>query len=459
MAFRTSRFLAWGVGVGLVAAVAAPLSAAPAYEGDRARGEALFYDHAFSATAGSVPVKVFQALPSVFPEYGREAIANRYGFLYMRDRELPIGFVKAPALGVDRISFNCSLCHTGKINGETVAGMPNRNLRLQEFEEGLFKTLADDKFTADAMVPAIKAQHADLSMWEEAQIRLWIGIAKQQAVTKKPSPHRMGPGRFDLLQTFKTRLGIPAHNFNANMDIAPLFGQNTIKRYPRDGALGGDQDLVRYLIVRLSGDNTPLKNGQVPTWVKDLNTYLYGLEAPKYPHPVNAAKVRMGRQIFRNTCSPCHGTYESYDNRHPNTIIPLSVVGTDPNRVAVWDPASIAFVNKDPLMKRLDLKPGEGMMPPSLRGVWATAPYLHNGSVPTVYDVLSSPESRPAKFYRGQDGLDPVKLGLTSIESPSSPDQFLMDTTIPGNGNQGHPFGVPLSEQERWAVIEYLKTL
>lgn len=459
MAFPTSRVLVLALTAGVLSAFAAPLHAATTYDGDRVKGEALFYDHAFSATPASVPVKVFQALPAVFPQYERDELTRSYGLLYKEGRELPLGFVKAQALGVERISFNCSLCHTGLVEGRVVPGMPNRNLRLQDFEEGLFKTLADEKFSADRMVPAIKAQHADLSLWEELQIRLWIGLAKQTAAKKQPSPHRAGPGRFDLLQTFKVRLGLPQHTFNAHMDIAPLFGQNTIKRYPRDGALGGDQDLVRYLIVRLSGDNTPLKNGQVPPWVKDLNAYLYGLDAPPYPHPVDAAKVRQGRQVFRNTCAGCHGTYEAYDNRHPNAIIPLSVVGTDPNRVAVWDPASMAFVKKDPLMRQLDLKPGEGMMPPSLRGVWATAPYLHNGSVPTLYDVLSAPESRPRTFYRGHDGLDTVKVGLTSIQAPSAPGQFLMDTTIPGNSNQGHPFGVPLSEEERWAVIEYLKTL
>jgi Cytochrome c len=452
-----TRLAAIGLAVAACAIVAAPLSASTDHPGDAKAGERVFYEQSFSATAASIPLRLFQVLPDLDARYTPEALTKRYGLLYKDGRSLPIGFVKSRAMGMDRLSFNCSLCHTGLMNGQPTAGMPNLDLRVQEFEEDFMQQLASGALAADRVVPAIKAKDPAFGGVEEANLRLWLGLAQWQAGSRKPSAHRAGPGRFDLMQSFKTRLKLPAHDFNANMDIAPLFGQRMLQRYPRDGAIGGDQDLVRYLIVRISGDNTPLVNGRPPQWVRDLNAFLHDLEPPAFPGPIDRARAARGKQVFRNTCAPCHGSYEAYDERHPNQVIPMAVLGTDPNRVRVWDEAAIQYVKQDPIMKRLDLKPGLGLMPPSLKGVWATAPYLHNGSVPTVYDVLN-PATRPASFYRGGLHLDPVKVGLSTIEK-GEPGQQRVDTTVPGDGNIGHPFGAPLTDAQRWDVVEYLKTL
>ena len=112
-----------------------------------------------------------------------------------------------------------------------------------------------------------------------------------------------------------------------------------------------------------------------------------------------------------------------------------------------------------------------GYQAPPLDGIWATAPYFHNGSAPTVYHVLNS-KVRPRLFTRSYrtdlDAYDPVKLGwkvdvLTDKPNPKdlSPIQYrkIYDTTQPGRGNGGHTYGDKLSEDERMAVIEYLKML
>jgi hypothetical protein len=91
-----------------------------------------------------------------------------------------------------------------------------------------------------------------------------------------------------------------------------------------------------------------------------------------------------------------------------------------------------------------------------LAGVWATGPYLHNGSVPTVYELLSPPEERRKVFWTGGREVDLEKLGFISDEAP---DLFRFDTSLPGNRNTGHvypPRG--LTPDERLAIIEYLKT-
>jgi hypothetical protein len=112
----------------------------------------------------------------------------------------------------------------------------------------------------------------------------------------------------------------------------------------------------------------------------------------------------------------------------------------------------------------------------SLNGIWATAPYLHNGSVPSLYDLLlpkkrdTDPELgayRPDSFYVGSREFNPNKVGFLT----EGYDGFLFDVALPGNSNSGHEYAAgitersdgkklpPMNEEQRWALVEYLKTL
>jgi hypothetical protein len=98
--------------------------------------------------------------------------------------------------------------------------------------------------------------------------------------------------------------------------------------------------------------------------------------------------------------------------------------------------------------------------------VWATPPYLHNGSVPNLFALLSPVSERPKVFYLGNKQYDPIKLGLNTDPLDGATE---FDTNLPGNSNAGHEFndgpkgngviGRKLSEEERYQIIEYLKTL
>jgi hypothetical protein len=91
-----------------------------------------------------------------------------------------------------------------------------------------------------------------------------------------------------------------------------------------------------------------------------------------------------------------------------------------------------------------------------LTATWASAPYLHNDSVPTLYDLLRPVAQRPAMFRRGGRRFDLRKVGY---EEPDPGDAaFVFDTAMSGNRNVGHEYGADLNEDDRWALIEYLKT-
>ena len=92
-----------------------------------------------------------------------------------------------------------------------------------------------------------------------------------------------------------------------------------------------------------------------------------------------------------------------------------------------------------------------------LYGIWAAAPYLHNGSVPTLYDLLLPPEQRPKTFALGKREYDPVRLGF-AVDTACEQQDCVVDTTRTGDGNGGHLWGTDLSESDRMALLEYLKT-
>jgi hypothetical protein len=89
-----------------------------------------------------------------------------------------------------------------------------------------------------------------------------------------------------------------------------------------------------------------------------------------------------------------------------------------------------------------------------LVSVWATAPYLHNNSVPTLYDLLLPAVQRPRTFAVGHREYDPMKLGY--VATPADGD-FIFDSTLPGNHNSGHEYGTAISEPDRMDLLEYLK--
>ena len=91
-----------------------------------------------------------------------------------------------------------------------------------------------------------------------------------------------------------------------------------------------------------------------------------------------------------------------------------------------------------------------------LAGIWATAPYLHNGSVPNLYELLLPPEKRTKTFYLGDREFDPKHIGYRTAEFEGG---YMYDTSLPGYSNRGHTYGTTIGDEDRWALVEFLKTL
>ena len=101
----------------------------------------------------------------------------------------------------------------------------------------------------------------------------------------------------------------------------------------------------------------------------------------------------------------------------------------------------------------------DGYVAVPLDGLWLRAPYLHNGSVPSLADLLEPAERRPRGFWRGYDVIDPVKVGFISEGAAAEREGSWYDTTHPGNSNAGHDYGTALTPELKRALLEFLKTL
>jgi hypothetical protein len=240
-----------------------------------------------------------------------------------------------------------------------------------------------------------------------------------------------------------------------------------------------------------------------------IHRSLTKLESPRWPEDllgkVDLERARQGEAIYRQTCVGCHividrGTHMPLSGSGATgsaeiavKTVPLDQIKTDPRQATnfaarmvslqkIGGPTSIAYMDaakavaggvveqwkqQSPANAQAENevdkgRPNEFRGIPAYRarplnGTWATAPYLHNGSVPSLYDLLLPPTLRPKIFYVGSWEFDPVHVGLET-GSPFA-GAFTFDTRLPGNANSGHEYGTGLSEPERMALIEFLKTL
>ena len=202
---------------------------------------------------------------------------------------------------------------------------------------------------------------------------------------------------------------------------------------------------------------------EVYSHFNDVLAFLYTLQPPKYPKQINDQLAQTGKALFEDNCSKCHGTYGK-DVFYPNLLIPESTIKTDSAlfKANYSKPEMVNWFNNSWFTKGTNpakLVPYEGYIAPPLDGVWITAPYLHNGSVPTLEALLNS-KARPAYWTRDfkTPEYDYEKIGW-KYTAEDKPKKKAYNTTIKGYGNYGHYFGDDLTNNERKAVIEYLKTL
>jgi mono/diheme cytochrome c family protein len=385
--------------------------------------------------------------PAEKPDEYAKAFNQRYGLHpapYPTDG-LPMGLRKAPTRDGARtgLQIDCLVCHGGSIGGTSYVGLGNSQLDLKSLFNDL--TMADGR----KPVPSLFTLSSSRGTVNAAQVAAVLISFRNTDLTFRKFPVLLGANLPEL--------DVPAWW---------LLGRKSTMYY--DGRT--DARAVRANMQFMLGELSREQFEELEPAFRDIQAYLKSLKAPKYPFPLDQAKAARGRTHFEKTCSRCHGTYGP-DGSYPNKIVPLDVIGTDPKRALGLSDKLVAHYNATWFGD--EVKANEtmvGYQAPPLDGVWATAPYLHNGSVPTLTALLNS-TTRPNRFKRPPSTdfthYDTVNVGwkFEAVEAPPTPEtpayeaRFVFDTTRFGLSNSGHTFGDKLTEQERSEVIEYLKSL
>ena len=431
--------------------------------GDPASGEwALLHEGYVSC---GIPYDLFGLAKSQLGAFASgEPLPGREG----KNATVPYNWtVHVAASGAEIVSLNCLECHAGEWNGELVVGLGK----------------ADVDYTADASesIGAITVPDLPIAGLEElarfveryrvigpAIVMYTVGTNPADEVAVVLANHR---DRETLAWLDEPQQELP--DLVAPVDTPPWWRVKKKHGLFYNGMARGDHRGSMMFASSLCTDTVEEANS-ILAYFNNVRAYIDSIEAPPYPFAIDEVLASEGEAVFGAYCAGCHGTYgeTDADDTYPNLVFPLDLIGTDPlvaqsaaaSPLVEWFNGSMygevtQLVVDDPLI---------GYTAPPLDAVWATGPFLHNGSVPTIELVLDS-SARP-KWWKRIDydsaNFDDVGLGWPFVEVPYSWDdapadvqKHVYDTTKLGHTNVGHTFGDLLTPEERRAVLEYLKTI
>ena len=362
-------------------------------------------------------------------------------------------------------TMNCLACHGGSVLGKPYPGAPNNRYALQTLTEEVRST----KFRLGKPLGRMELGS------------LFIPLGTTHGTTNAVV---FGMGLMHFRDAELNVLDRPPGSFtHHDMDAPPWWHFRRKDYLYIDGfAEKGHRGLMQFMLVPENGPEFFREHEQD---FRDVFAFLSALQPPKYPGPVDQQLADNGRAIFQDTCARCHGTYGEKPD-YPELVIDIDDVGTDPVRLHALTAdgrqhyADSWFAHAgEPDQQQTRTDPG-GYVAPPLDGIWASAPYFHNGSVPTLWHVLH-PQDRP-EVWRHLDPAEQVEPGDTKssgvllnhekmgvpyaavqrvpMEEPDVAERrTYFDTRRFGKSNAGHNYPDQLSEPQKRAVLEYLKTL
>ena len=311
-----------------------------------------------------------------------------------------------------------------------------------------------------------------------------------------------GPGRIDAFGNARRLVftDAPKISLNSPVSFPHLWGIGQLEWFHWDGNTNSfmERNIGQAMGLGAIADPQTGASTVSASNIYTLETFFSQLGPPRWPEEhfgaVNTASERYtrGATLYLRYCSTCHDRQEG-GQKSPDGSITYGwqQVGTDPLRATNFatpldgtTPFTRELHSVAAKIKKyaeLDANAGEhrgefdlpeeqirwlttrGYVARPLEGIWATAPYLHNGSVPTLDDLLKPEDERPICFPVGHREYDPVKLGyvseLTKVPPAEHSRFFVYDTRIAGNYNRGHRYGTHLGASDRAALLEYLKVM
>ncbi len=401
-------------------------------------------------------------------------------------------------------NLGCAACHSGVTYAadgspkpdDAMLGTANSSINLEAYTQAVYTALNRHVDTPDLM-QAVQSLFPDTDWRERASLRhLVLPLAnsrlKDLKALGRPSAFPNGsPGNTNGVAALKLALSAPLieggpgdKGFVSIPDLGARAWRSTLLvdgAYQKPGSTKGQaitaQDIdTRHVqaLAAITSFFTVPSMGVHPDDAqdgigdaRDIFAWLQHYRAQPFPGAINVATAKQGSAVYAKQCASCHGDYRWTENRPELVRFPnwIGDIGTDPLRASAFDQELAAALANTRYKSMIQLGNGAGYAAPPLAGLWTSAPYLHNGSIPSLAALLS-PGQRPAKFMVGGHALDLNSVGIridatgrySSGYVPFAT-PYVFDTSVAGQGNTGHAYGSTLSSAERQALIEYLKLL
>jgi processive rubber oxygenase RoxA-like protein/cbb3-type cytochrome c oxidase subunit III len=444
--------------------------------------EHFLYGSIGTESTSGVPYWIWLVLPRIFPDkLPRPGGYAALGMIFAEGRELPVGFSKQ-TIGVDRVAINCAICHSATYRKNPlekpviVAGGPGSTQNPQAYLHFLIDCARDPRFTSSIIMAEI-AKNYRLSFLDRLTYRfVLVPFVKYTLLAQKneyasygllQNLTTAGGGRIDPFNLVKYRyLKQPPDGSLGNSDMEPLWNLKAHAGYSFhwDGLNNSIQEV---LLSSAIGDGTPLKwvdrdwkKNEKESSLKRILNFINNNQAPKYPFPIDQALAAKGKATYDQQCAQCHAPGGARTGKVEPIENPM--LATDRNRIDMWTQSSATAYNQ--YTSRFDWRFTHfgkqlGYVNVTLDGLWLRAPYLHNGSVPNLVELLKEPTQRPKIFYRDYDVLDPQNVGFISEGPEAEQAGSRFDVNERGNSNAGHLWGTKLGDEEKKQLVEYLKTL
>lgn len=387
-------------------------------------------------------------------------IYQRWGLLFEKNQAK--GIFSVPYEGMQVGVLGCVACHSGKAAGEYIVGLGNKNIDVGQ--------IGKDAYLGMKVWGAMPRSNPAFKEVHERSLEFTKGLSDKNLanLTQGLVPTGLIRSWFYKVQNLPT----PANFPRGQVKVPHLWGYGEKRKSGSFWDGEGNGELGGWgIAVELYAGQTPQNVREYFDRVHKAEDYLGEFLPPKYPFKIDKLKAERGQKIYLTTCQGCHGEHNRDQLGHPiyqsPKHIPLRVVKTDADRLNALTDELYRLIEINPLNDVIQSvrKNEKGYVAQKLWGVWSRFPYLHNGSVPTLYDLLLEPNLRPKSFSLKNAGekerFDEEKLGLTLISVKNEPKRRLYDTSRVGHSSEGHYFESfkKLTHEGRLELIEYLKTL
>jgi hypothetical protein len=395
----------------------------------------------------------------------------------------PVTAFTTPDTGVEVLNANCLMCHGATFNGELIVGMGDSTLDFTGLGGGDI-AISDDMYEVLGLDEEERAEVERILQ----RFRALAPFSAMRTVGHNPAdmsaavlmahrdPETLAWHDEPLIPTeIVDHDGQVIDNPIVTARPPPLWRVHKKNALFYNGMARGDHRATMAFVSSVCVD-TVERAREVDEQFRQVQQFVESIRPPAYPFPIDDQLAQQGEGLFIANCAGCHGTYGDDEASHwyPNLIFPLHVIGTDPvlaEAGVVHAPDFITRFNSTFYGEITRLEPDDpfpGYMAPPLDGIWAAAPYLHNGSVPTVELLLNS-SARPPQWKRvdyDSTHYDEEAMGwpyedvpYPQAEAPDEERKHIHDSSYFSQSDAGHVFGDHLTSGERRAIIEYLKTL